>query len=144
MVTTLTGGIALAAVLTVAAALTFNNARQKRNRENLARNIGLIEAKKNTLRNELHDLGLGIAQVQRYINALKSDPNLDSIRLTAQADLDKAIALKVQIEDAIDQASTDAQVDGFALGLEQARLNVRKARRLSSPDEEFNGDEKRD
>lgn len=145
MVTTLTGGIAIAAVLTSLAvsALAFNHVRLKRKNENLARNTGLVEAKKNTLRSELHDLGLGISQVQRYINALKSDPNLDSIRLAAQTDLDKAIALKTQIEDAIDQATTDAQVDGFALGLEQARLNVRKARRLSSPDEEYEG-EKRD
>ena len=93
---------------------------------------GLVEAKKNTLRSELHDLGLGIQQVQGYIKALKGeDKDTVEARTNAQAELDKASQLKSEIEGAIDRATTDAQVDGFALGLEQARLHVRKARALS-------------
>ncbi len=92
----------------------------------------LVEAKKNTLRSELHDLNLGIKQVQGYINALKGEEDtVVAARKSAQEELDKASQLKSDIEAVLDNATTDAQVDGFALGLEQARLHVRKARAIS-------------
>ena len=61
------------------------------------------------------------------------------MRADATAELEKAESLKGQIEAAIDQATTDAQVDGFALGLEEARRHVQKARRIAlkhRPDDE--------
>lgn len=104
----------------------------------------LVEAKKNTLRSELHDLSLGIKQVQGYINALKGEEDtVVAARKSAQEELDKASQLKSDIEAVLDNATTDAQVDGFALGLEQARLHVRKARAISkaeSPDEDEDED----
>ena len=101
---------------------------------------GLVEAKKNTLRSELHDLGLGIKQVKGYIAAIKDQvENAATMRADATSALEKAESLKSQIEAAIDQATTDAQVDGFALGLEEARRYVQKARRIAlqhTPDDE--------
>lgn len=103
----------------------------KKGRSDRAKNqpAKLVEAKKNTLRSELHDLGLGIRQVQGYIDALKGDEKATvEARQLAQAELDKASELKASIEQSMENATTDAQVDGFALGLEHARLHVRKAR----------------
>ncbi len=106
--------------------------RHNRNAD-AAQQSGLVEAKKNTLRTELHDLDLGIKQVQRYIVALKPDvQNVESVRSEAQVELDKAVALKTQIEAAIDNATTDAQVDGFAIGIAEARRQVQKARVIAS------------
>lgn len=103
----------------------------RKSRNDRAKNMPakVVEAKKNTLRSEIHDLGLGIRQVQGYIDALKGDDKATvEAREQAQSELDKASELKASIEQAIEHASTDAQVDGFALGLEHARLHVRKAR----------------
>lgn len=108
--------------------------------ESAAQPSGLVEAKKNTLRSELHDLGLGIKQVKGYIVGIKDQvENAATVRADATSALEKAESLKSQIEAAIDQATTDAQVDGFALGLEEARRHVQKARRIAlqhTPDED--------
>jgi hypothetical protein len=61
------------------------------------------------------------------------------MRADATTALEKAEALKSQIEAAIEQATTDAQVDAFALGLGEARRHVQKARRIAlqhTPDDE--------
>ena len=101
---------------------------------------GLVEAKKNTLRSELHDLGLGIKQVKGYIAAIKDEvENAATMRADATSELEKAEALKGKIEAAIEQATTDAQVDGFALGLGEARRHVQKARHIAlqhTPDDD--------
>ncbi len=126
------------------AASVFVGLRVRRARidqaEATAQPSGLVEAKKNTLRSELHDLGLGIKQVKGYIAAIKDQvENAATMRADATSALEKAESLKSQIEAAIDQATTDAQVDGFALGLEEARRHVQKARRIAlqhTPDDE--------
>jgi len=126
------------------AASVFVGLRVRRARisqaEAAAHTSGLVEAKKNTLRSELHDLGLGIKQVKGYIAAIKDQvENAATMRADATSALEKAESLKSQIEAAIDQATTDAQVDGFALGLEEARRHVQKARRIAlqhTPDDE--------
>jgi uncharacterized phage infection (PIP) family protein YhgE len=126
------------------AASVFVGLRVRRARisqaEATAQSSGLVEAKKNTLRSELHDLGLGIKQVKGYIAAIKDQvENAATMRADATSALEKAESLKSQIEAAIDQATTDAQVDGFALGLEEARRHVQKARRIAlqhTPDDE--------
>ncbi|MFA7340942.1 MAG: hypothetical protein WC028_29430 [Candidatus Obscuribacterales bacterium] len=101
---------------------------------------GLVEAKKNTLRSELHDLGLGIKQVKGYIAAIKDEvENAATMRADATTELAKAESLKSQIEAAIEQATTDAQVDAFALGLGEARRHVQNARRIAlqhTPDDD--------
>lgn len=130
----------------VAASVFVGLRVRRRNQTNTVTNSGLVEAKKNTLRSELHDLGLGIKQVQGYIAAIKDDipaSMKDDTAVIRRADatsaLEKAQSLKSQIEAAIDQATTEAQVDGFALGLEESRRHVQKARSIAlqhQPDEE--------
>ena len=125
-----------AAAAALVAASVFVGLRYRRARvdqaNSTAQSSGLVEAKKNTLRSELHDLGLGIKQVQGYINNIKDEvENAATMRVEASAVLEKAQSLKTQIEAAIDQATTDAQVDGFALGLEEARRHVQKARSIA-------------
>lgn len=122
----------IAAIALVAAFFIGRHLRQAHiDRANKAGNAvsGENGAMKNTLHHEIHDLGLGIDQVQGYINALKGDdPAVVESRKLAQTELDKASALKTTIEGAIDGATTEAQIAAFATGLEQARLHVRKAR----------------
>lgn len=126
------------------AASVFVGLRVRRSRidqaNSTAQSYGLVEAKKNTLRSELHDLGLGIKQVKGYIAAINEQvENAATMSADATSALEKAESLKSQIEAAIDQATTDAQVDGFALGLEEARRHVQKARRIAlqhTPDDE--------
>lgn len=129
----------------VAASVFVGLRVRRRNQAGPVANSGLVEAKKNTLRSELHDLGLGINQVQGYIAAIndvaagKKDDTAVTRRADAASALEKAQSLKSQIEAAIEQATTDAQVDGFALGLEEARRHVQKARSIAlqhQPDEE--------
>lgn len=139
-------GIILAAIVVVIAA-TAMIIRQARQASTAGRDepsaTGPLEAKRNTLRGELHDLGLGIRQVQGYINALKGEEkSVQELRTAAQEELDKASRLKSEIEPVLDGATTEAQVDGFALGLEEARLHVRKARAkaLSLKDDEDEDD----
>lgn len=92
---------------------------------------GSVEAMKNTLRHEVHDLSLGVAQVERYIERAKCDSTeTKTTREQASDELDKARKLKVDIESAIDGVTTEAQIAAFATGLDQARLHVRRARAL--------------
>jgi len=119
-------------IATLVLAVGITLVRRHNHNTSAVQQSGLVEAKKNTLRTELHDLDLGIKQVQRYIDALKADvENVDTVRAEAQVELDKAVALKSQIEAAIEQATTDAQVDGFAVGLAEARRQVQKARSIA-------------
>ena len=122
----------IAAIALVVAFLIGRHLRQAHiDRANQAGNAasGENEAMKNTLHHEIHDLGLGINQVQGYINALKGeDTEVVELRKLAQTELDKASALKTTIEGSLDGATTEAQIAAFATGLEQARIHVRKAR----------------
>lgn len=123
---------AIAVTAVVAAFLVGRHLRQshidRANQSSTAAH-GENEAMKNTLRHQIHDLGLGINQVQGYINNLKGEgTELAEVRKLAQSELDKASALKATIEGAIDGATTEAQIAAFATGLEQARVHVRKAR----------------
>lgn len=130
------------AVLVAASVFVGMRLRQTRidQANSTAQPSGLVEAKKNTLRSELHDLGLGIKQVKGYIAAIKDEvENAATMRADATSELGKADALKSQIEAAIEQATTDAQVDAFALGLGEARRHVQNARRIAlqnTPDED--------
>jgi chromosome segregation ATPase len=114
--------------------------RHTENEQSTSQPFGPVEAKKNTLRSELHDLGLGINQVKGYIAAIKHEvENAATMRADATTELEKAEALKSQIEAAIEHSTTDAQVDAFALGLGEARRHVQKARRIAlqhTPDED--------
>ncbi|CAN5376579.1 hypothetical protein BH11CYA1_BH11CYA1_38480 [soil metagenome] len=126
-------GAAAAALVAASAIVGLRYRRARVDQANsTAQSSGLVEAKKNTLRSEMHDLGLGIKQVQGYITAIQDEvENAATMRVDASAALEKAQSLKTQIEAAIDQATTDAQVDGFALGLEEARRHVQNARRIA-------------
>ena len=124
--------IALALLALVVLFALFARQRQSRAGEKSGVSAGTVEAKKNTLRGEIHSLDLGIRQVQGYIDQLKGEEQeIKEARSAATAELLKASELKGSIEAAVETASTDTQVDGLALGLEQARSHVRKARSLS-------------
>lgn len=138
-------GIILAAVVVTFAAIAvfIRLARLTSSTAKNENSFGPVEAKRNTLRGELHDLGLGIRQVQGYIDALKGDEtSVQELRVAAQEELDKASKLASEIEPVLDNATTEAQIDGFALGLEEARTHVRKARAkaLSLKDDEDEDD----
>jgi hypothetical protein len=134
--------IALALLALVVLFALFARQRQSRASENSGVASGNVEAKKNTLRGEVHSLELGIRQVQGYIDHLKGEEEeIKEARSAATAELLKASELKGSIEAAIETSTTEAQVDGLALGLEQARSHVRKARSLSLHEQHQEDDE---
>jgi len=88
------------------------------------------EAKRNTLRGELVALGLGITQVQGYIDALKTDQSEAAVKVVfeAQPGLDRAKTIKEEVEDSLDKAESDTALQICALRLDQARFYVHRAR----------------
>lgn len=126
----------IAAVLLLAVVMVGRQVT--RTRVNQARSS---ESRRYTLVGELRDLGLGIAQVQGYINAMKpakdqSQAEADKLKQTAQNELDQAKALQAQVTAELDEASSDSQLDAASRKMEQARHHIRSARHLSHLEDE--------
>jgi len=110
-------------------------------------NSGGIEAKRNTLRGELAALGLGIKQVQGYIDAPKADQAEAAVKVSAEAQtgLDRAKTIKQEVEDSLEKAKSDTAMQIYALKLDQARFHVHQARivienHTGDPDKDPDGD----
>jgi hypothetical protein len=91
-----------------------------------------IEARRNTLRGDLSALVLGIKQVQGYIDKLKNKQSEESLNVSAEAQtiLDKANAIKQEVEGSLEKAQSETAIQICALRLDQARFHVRNARSL--------------
>lgn len=130
----------LAAVATIAAVALGLGARARASRD-IGQASGPVEARKNTLRGALQDLGLGINQVQGYIDKMEpgkdqTQADMDKIKAQAQRQLDAAKAVQTQVTEALEKATSDAQLDSVELKMEAARVFIRGARRLSHSDDE--------
>jgi hypothetical protein len=101
------------------------------------------EARRNTLRGELVALGVGITQVQGYIDALKTDQSEAVVKvvLEAQTGLDRAKTIKQEIQDSLDKADSETALQICALKLDQARFYVHHARTAIENQTAANGED---
>jgi hypothetical protein len=93
----------------------------------LTSNSPAPESRKASLRGEVQNLGLGIWQVQGYIDHLDGH---DEIKKQAQTILDHAKTTKEEVEKALDAVTVTHQLNGLVIKLNEARYYVREARNM--------------
>lgn len=89
----------------------------------------LSQAIKNTLQSQLHDLDLGIAQVQGYVQKMKEDsPEARGLKTLADRHLQDCL-----LHRAVASQALDCDLQKATVSLDDARASLRLARRLSEP-----------
>jgi len=87
----------------------------------------MSQAIKNTLMSQLHDLDLGIAQVQGYVQKMQEDtPEARGLKALADRHLQDCILHRAAASQALDRDLQKATAN-----LDDARASLRLARRLS-------------
>lgn len=93
----------------------------------LTSNSPASESRKASMRGEVQNLGLGIWQVQGYIDHLDGH---DEIKKRAQALLNQAKTTKEEVEKALDVITVTHELNGLIIKLNEARYYVREARNM--------------